>query len=102
MKADSGSEFAGKILDRWAYKNGVVIDFSPPGKPTDNAAVESFYGSPRKECLNSNWFLSLEEAEEKIEHWRAFYNQLRPHSSLEWHAPETYAEKQVLSEDLAE
>ena len=102
MKADNGSEFAGKVLDRWAYEKGVTIDFSRPGKPTDNATVESFNGSLRKECLNSNWFLSLEDAEEKIDRWRTFYNQMRPHSSLEWRPPEIYAEKHGLGEDVAE
>jgi hypothetical protein len=88
-----------RLLDRWAYEKGVTIDFSRPGKPTDNATVESFNGNLRKECLNSNWFLSLDDAEEKIDRWRTFYNQMRPHSSLEWRPPEIYAEKQELGED---
>lgn len=102
MRADNGSEFAGKVLDRWAYENGVTIDFSRPGKPTDNATVESFNGSLQKECLNANWFLSLADAEEKIERWRTFHNRMRPHSSLEWEAPEIYADKQVLGEEVTE
>ena len=102
VKTDNGSEFAGKQLDRWAYENDVVIDFSRPGRPTDNAAVESFNGSLRKESLNTNWFLSLDDAREKIGQWRAFYNQLRPHSSLAWEAPAVYAENYVLGEVGAE
>jgi len=58
------------------------MDFSRPGKPTDNAFIESFNGSLRDECLNIHWFLSLEDAQEKIEHWRQEYNHFRPHSSL--------------------
>lgn len=63
------------------------MDFSRPGKPTDNALVESFNGSLRDECLNVHWFLSLEDAQEKIEHWRQEYNQYRPHSSLNNQTP---------------
>lgn len=95
LKTDNGSEFAGKVMDRWAYENDVKIDFSRPGKPTDNATVESFNGSLRQECLNANWFLSLDDAREKIEQWRRFYNQLRPHSSLDWLTPASYSEKQA-------
>ena len=65
-----------------AYENKVTLDFSRPGKPTDNPFIESFNGSFRDECLNVNWFLSLEDAEEKIEAWREEYNAFRPHSSL--------------------
>lgn len=59
---DNGSEFTGQMMDMWAYRNGVKIDFSRPGKPTDNAYVESFNGSFRDECLDTNWFQSLPEA----------------------------------------
>jgi putative transposase len=79
---DNGSEFVSKTLDRWAYEHGVTMDFSKPGKPMDNGLVESFNGSLRDECLNVNWFLSLEDAREKIETWRVEYNEFRPHSSL--------------------
>ena len=79
---DNGPEFISKALDKWAYENGVVLDFSRPGKPTDNALIESFNGSFRDECLNVNWFLLLSDAREKIESWRKEYNEFRPHSSL--------------------
>lgn len=69
-------------MDLWAYENQVTLDFSRPGKPTDNAYIESFNGSFRDECLNLNWFLSLHDAQEKIESWRQDYNTYRPHSSL--------------------
>lgn len=67
LQTDNGSEFISKTLDRWAYENRVTMDFSRPERPTDNALVESFNGSQRDECLNVHWFLSLEDAQEKIE-----------------------------------
>ena len=82
IQVDNGSEFISKSLDKWAYENAVTLDFSRPGTPTDNPFIESFNGSFRDECLNTNWFLSLEDAEEKIEVWRNDYNEFRPHSSL--------------------
>lgn len=82
LQTDNGSEFASILLDRWAYEHGVVMDFSRPGKPTDNAFIESFNGSFRDECLNAHGFLSLEDACSKIESWRHDYNHFRPHSSL--------------------
>lgn len=81
-QADNGPEFVSLALDKWAYENGVTLDFSRPSKPTDNPFIESFNGSLRDECLNTNWFLSLEDAQEKIETWRQDYNHFRPHSSL--------------------
>lgn len=83
IQVDNGSEFISKILDHWAYENKVVLDYSRPGRPTDNPFIESFNGSFRDECLNTNWFLSLEDARMKIESWRDEYNNYRPHSSLD-------------------
>ena len=91
IRVDNGPEFTSKALDHWAYGHGVVLDFSRPGKPTDNAFIESFNGSVRTECLNENWFLSLEDAKEKIESWRVDYNQHRPHSALGNLAPGEFA-----------
>ena len=82
IKVDNGSEFISKALDRWAFENKVALDFSRPGKPTDNAFIESFNGSFRDECLNTNWFLSLEDAKEKIKAFKEEYNHFRPHSAL--------------------
>ena len=82
IQVDNGSEFISKELDRWAYENNVTLDFSRPGKPTDNPFIESFNGSFRDECLNVNWFLSLDDAVQKITAWRDEYNNFRPHSSL--------------------
>jgi putative transposase len=79
---DNGPEFISKALDLWAYQTRATLDFSRPGKPTDNAYIESFNGSFRDECLNVNWFLSMEDAKTKIESWRREYNEFRPHSSL--------------------
>lgn len=91
IRVDNGPEFTSKQLDHWAYDNGVTLDFSRPGKPTDNAFIESFNGSVRIECLNENWFLSLEDAKEKIEAWRVDYNEHRPHSALGNLAPREFA-----------
>jgi putative transposase len=82
IQVDNGSEFISKALDKWAYENEVTLDFSRPGKPTDNAFIESFNGSFRDECLNVNWFLSLEDAQEKIKAFKDDYNGFRPHSAL--------------------
>ena len=97
IRVDNGSEFILKALDKWAYDNHVILDFSRPGKPTDNAYIESFNGSFRDECLNTNWFLSLEDAGEKIEHWRQEYNSFRPHSSLGDLTPEEFLQKEKIT-----
>ena len=75
IQCDNGSEFISRAMDTWAYDHGIVMDFSRPGKPMDNATVESFNGSFRDECLNVNWFLSMDDAQEKIEKWRRDHNQ---------------------------
>lgn len=93
IKVDNGSEFISKVMDRWAYERGVELDFSRPGKPTDNAKIESFNGRLRQECLNLHWFLSLDDAKEKIEAWRQYYNETRPHSALQWESPAHFARK---------
>jgi putative transposase len=100
IKADNGSEFISKALDKWAYENGVEIDFSRPGKPTDNAKNESFNGRLREECLNAHWFLSLADARQKIEAWRRYYNEVRPHSALEWETPAEFARRYMNSADF--
>jgi putative transposase len=93
IQTDNGSEFISKEMDRWAYDHKVTMDYSRPGKPTDNPFVESFNGSFRDECLNARWFLSLEDAAEKIEAWRHEYNHYRPHSSLNDITPVEYIQK---------
>ena len=79
---DSGSEFKSKVMDQWAYLHGVELDFSRPGRPTDNAMIEAFNSRFRQECLNEHWFLDLADAREIIEAWRVDYNTERPHSAL--------------------
>ena len=82
IRVDQGSEFISRDLDLWAYQRNVVLDFSRPGKPTDNAFIEAFNGKFRQECLNAHWFLSLADAAEKMEDWRRDYNEERPHSAI--------------------
>lgn len=79
---DNGAEFSGRLLDLWAYHYHARIDFSRPGKPTDNCHIETFNGSFRDECLNLHWFETLAEAKAIIEAWRRDYNESRPHSTL--------------------
>jgi putative transposase len=70
IRVDQGSEFVSRDLDLWAYTRGVTLDFSRPGKPTDNAFIEAFNGRLRAECLNADWFLTLADARKKLEDWR--------------------------------
>jgi len=89
---DNGPEFASRALDEWAYRKGVKLNFIRPGKPIENAYIESFNGRFRDECLNTNWFISLKHARDIIEDWRRDYNEVRPHSSLKGATPKEYAE----------
>lgn len=89
---DNGPEFAGRTLDAWAYSKGVTLAFIRPGKPVENAFVESFNGRFRDECLNEHWFTSLVDARQIIEAWRRDYNQTRPHSSLGGLTPAEFAQ----------
>ena len=91
IRVDNGPEFISKRLDQWAYLNNVKLDFSRPGKPTDNGLIEAFNGRLRQECLNESWVLSLEDAKEKVEAWRQDYNTERPHGALGNLAPLDYA-----------
>lgn len=92
ITVDNGPEFAGKVLDEWAYRKGVKLSFIRPGKPIENAFAESFNGRLRDECLNTNWFLSIKHAREIIESWRKDYNTVRPHSALGGLAPQEFTE----------
>ncbi len=82
IRVDQGTEFVSRELDLWAYTNGVTLDFSRPGKPTDNAYIEAFNGRFRAECLNQHWLLTLADAVEKLEGWRRYYNEERPHGAI--------------------
>jgi putative transposase len=95
LRVDNGPEFAGKMLDLWAYFNHVTLDFSRPGKPTDNAFIESFNGRLRQECLDPHWFTCLDDLRAKTEDWRREYNEDRPHSALGNLAPGEFAAKQA-------
>ncbi len=94
LRMDNGPEFQSKALDQWAFENGVKLEFIRPGKPTDNATIESFNGKFRDECLNENWFVSLPEAKRIIENWRIDYNENRPHSALGGIPPKEFVERQ--------
>lgn len=95
LRTDNGPEFTSNALKIWAEKNGISINYTRPGKPTDNGHIESFNGRLREECLNQHIFTSLADAQEKIELWRQDYNQARPHSSLGWLSPAAYREKNI-------
>lgn len=82
IRVDQGSEFISRDLDLWAYAKGVTLDFSRPGKPTDNAFAEAFNSRVRAECMNAHWFLTLADAREKLEAWRRYYNEERPHGAI--------------------
>jgi putative transposase len=82
IRVDQGTEFVSRDLDLWAYTHNVVLDFSRPGKPTDNAFIEAFNGRLRAECLNAHWFMTLSDAREKLEGWRRDYNEVRPHGAI--------------------
>jgi len=101
---DNGPEFTATRTLKWAAENGVVLDFIQPGKPTQNAYVESFNGRLRDECLNQHEFLNLDHAEALIEAWRDDYNRIRPHGSLGGRIPEEYASelKRVAGPPLGE
>jgi transposase InsO family protein len=90
---DNGSEFVGAAMDLWAYTNGVILDFSRRGKPTDNATIESFNGRFRDECLNVHWFALLEDAQQKIDAFRWDYNENHPHRALKGLSPNEYARR---------
>lgn len=91
IRCDNGPEFAGRVLDQWAFFNQVQLDFSRPATPTDNAFIESFNASVRKELLNASWFTSLADARLRMDAWRKEYNEDRPHTSLKNQTPREYA-----------
>jgi putative transposase len=91
ITVDHGSEFTSVALDEWAWRRGLELDFIRPGKPIDNALIESFNGRLRDECLNANAFVSIEDAQKRIEDWRDDYNHCRPHGSLGRLTPSEFA-----------
>jgi putative transposase len=91
IRTDQGPEFTGRALDQWAAANGVNLILIQPGKPTQNAYVESFNGKFRDECLNENWFTSIDHARAVIATWRRDYNEVRPHSTIGDRTPSEFA-----------
>ena len=91
IRTDQGPEFTGRSLDQWAQANGVKLLLIQPGKPTQNAYVESFNGKFRDECLNEHWFGTLAEARAIVSAWRVDYNERRPHSALGYRTPAEHA-----------
>ena len=90
---DNGPEFTSKAMFFWAKRTGVKLHFIQPGKPTQNAFVESFNGKFREYCLDLNWFVGIEDARSTIEHWREHYNHVRPHRSLGKKPPAVFAKE---------
>jgi putative transposase len=95
ITVDHGPEFEGQVLDAWAYRSNVQLSFIRPGKPNENAYIESFNGKFRDECLNEHWFITMAQARRSIESWRIEYNTERPHSSLGDLTPEEFAERSL-------
>jgi putative transposase len=91
IQVDNGTEFTSNHFDAWASFLGIDVDFIRPGKPFDNAHIESFNGRLRDECLNSKWFESLDDARQALQDWRWDYNEMRPHSSLGDMPPSAFA-----------
>jgi putative transposase len=92
LRIDNGPEFRSKNLDLWAKEHAVALFFIEPGQPTQNGQIESFNGRFRAECLDQEWFTSLSHARRIIADWRKKYNTLRPHSSLGYLPPNTWAQ----------
>jgi putative transposase len=91
ITVDNGSKFASRVLDAWAYRHGIQLDFIRPGKPVENGFIESFNGRLRDECLNVDVFFTLEGIRQKLSCWQEDYNRLRPRSSLQDQVPATFA-----------
>ena len=97
ITVDHGTEFMSRALEDWAFARGVQLDFIRPGKPVENAFIESFNGRLRDECLNVHQFTSIDDAKAKIEAWRVDYNQRRPHGSLGHLTPDEYVRRRQSS-----
>jgi putative transposase len=91
ITVDNGSEFASRVMDAWAYRHGIQLDFIRPGKPVENSYIERFNGRLRDEWLNVHVFFTLEDVREKLMLWREDYNHQRPHSSLQDETPAGFA-----------
>ncbi|HEX6002577.1 MAG TPA: integrase core domain-containing protein [Burkholderiales bacterium] len=96
--SDNGPEFCGRAVDAWAHAERVQLHFIRPGKPVENAFIESFNGRCRDECLNEHLFVTIDEARIELEKWRVDYNTARPHSGLGRLTPEEFAQKHRVSD----
>ena len=94
LRVDNGPEFTSAFFHQWAAERGIQLEHIRPGKPSDNAFIESFNGKLRDECLNEHWFAHVQDAQEKIESWRQLYNEVRPHSSLNDRTPYEFFKEQ--------
>lgn len=102
LSCDSGSEFTSHLVDLWAYQHQVKLDFSRPGKPTDNAHIESCNGTLRRECLNAQWFQTLADAQTQLDRWRQEYNVSRPHRALQNQTPHEFARNHAATDRIEE
>jgi putative transposase len=93
LVSDNGTEFTSKAMFLWAQRTGVTLHFIQPGKPTQNAFIESFNGKFRDNCLNQHWFTDLNDARRTIDAWRRHYNEVRPHSALGYLPPAVFAKQ---------
>lgn len=93
IRCDNGPEFISKALEDWAKAEGIELRFTQPGKPTQNGLIERLNGTLRTECLNLEWFDSLEELNEALQKWGKVYNQIRPHSSISYLTPDEFEVK---------
>jgi putative transposase len=100
VTVDNGPEFVSRALDEWAYRQKLRLQFIEPGKPQQNAYIESFNGKFRDECLNEHWFMSMRHAREVIAAWRDEYNGERPHSSLGYLTPNQFAESFLTADSM--
>jgi putative transposase len=101
IRSDNGPEFVSRTVEQWAYEQGLQWHTIQPGRPMENGYVESFNGRFRDECLNENWFTDLADAREKIEQWKEDYNQVRPHSALDYLTPAEFAQRSAASSGCA-
>ena len=98
IQCDNGTEFTSQAVDEWTHRQGIKLDFSRPGKPTDNGFIESFNGKLRAECLNQHWFSSIQEVKTIVEAWRQEYNRERPHRSLQGLTPHEFIDQWAAEE----
>jgi len=102
ITVDNGGEFVSRAMDTWAYAHDVRLEFIRPGKPVENAFIESFNGRLRDECLNAHVFVSTIDAQRVLDAWRQDYNHVRPHSALQDRTPVEMGALWVDSRDARE